>query len=195
MLDSKEKIVLFPVILSLFDLSGVWSAPYEEAGYTVIRVDLSEGDDVRLFKIVPDVHGILAAPPCTAFALSGAQYWGDKDKNGKTLDALSMVDSVMRIIMVHEPVWWVLENPVGRLNKWLGEPTMRFHPYEYGDPYKKKTCLWGNFNIPEKNVVDPVRDTEQGSWIQSVGGSTRDREKIRSITPKGFSRAFFNANP
>ncbi len=49
-----------------------------------------------------------------------------------------MVDSVMRIIMVHEPVWWVLENPVGRLNKWLGEPTMRFHPYEYGDPTRRK---------------------------------------------------------
>ena len=195
MLDSKEKIVLFPVILSLFDQSGVWSKPYKEAGYNVIRVDLSEGDDVRLFKIVPDVRGILAAPPCTAFALSGAQYLGEKDKNGKTLDALSMVDSVMRIIMVHEPVWWVLENPVGRLNKWLGEPTMRFHPYEYGDPYKKKTCLWGNFNIPEKNVVDPIRGTKQGSWIQSVGGSTKDREKIRSITPEGFSRAFFNANP
>ena len=96
MLDSKEKIVLFPVILSLFDQSGVWSKPYKEAGYNVIRVDLSEGDDVRLFKIVPDVRGILAAPPCTTFALSGAQYWGEKDKNGKTLGALSMVDSVMR---------------------------------------------------------------------------------------------------
>ena len=181
-------------ILSLFDNSGTWSAPYRDAGYLVTQVDLSEGKDVRLFEKIPHVHGILAAPPCTAFAISGAQYWGKKDEDGSTLEGLSLVDAAMRIILAHNPIWWALENPAGRLKKWLGEPRLRFDPFEYGDPYKKKTCIWGNFNIPKKNVVEPVRESAQGSWIQKMGGTTKDREHRRSITPEGFAQAFFEAN-
>jgi hypothetical protein len=91
--------------------------------------------------------------------------------------------------MVHQPKFWALENPVGRLKDYLGKPAMYFHPYEYGDPYTKKTCLWGNFNMPEKNVVMPV----EGSKLHRLPPSP-DRKKIRSITPPGFARAFFEAN-
>lgn len=61
------------VILSLCDATGNWSRPYEEAGYRVIRVDLSCGDDVRHMRYPGKVHGILAAPPCRVFASSGGR--------------------------------------------------------------------------------------------------------------------------
>ncbi len=68
-------------ILSLFDHSGIWSQPYRDAGYNVHQIHLQNGDDVRLltYKDLPHpVHGILAAPPCTHFAGSGARWWAGK---------------------------------------------------------------------------------------------------------------------
>ena len=183
------------LILSLFDSSGVWSRPYEAAGYDVVRIDLSSGLDVRWFKKVPSVRGVLSAPPCGVFAGSGAQYWKTKDLDGRTLDGLALVDATFRIIMVHSPKWWALENPIGRLSRWIGKPALVFHPYEYGDPYKKRTCLWGNFTVPVRNVVEPVSSYSQGSWVQGIGGTTKDREQRRSVTPAGFAQAFFEANP
>ena len=50
--------------------------------------------------------------------------------------------------------FWALENPHALLNWFLGHPVFIFNPYEFGNPYKKKTCLWGYFNIP-KSVIHP----------------------------------------
>ena len=136
-------------ILSLFDYSGSWSQPYVDAGYEVVRVDLkSTGQDVRLItrdRLPGGVVGVMAAPPCTDFALSGAWTWEAKGETS-LLDALSMVDATLRIVTLLQPAWWVLENPVGRLVHYLGKPKMYFQPCDYGDSYTKKTVLWENFN-------------------------------------------------
>jgi hypothetical protein len=75
-------------ILSLFDYSGIWSAPYKKAGYNVIRHDLKFGQDIftdTLSAAIDDylegnpIHGILAALPCTDFAVSGALHFAKKD--------------------------------------------------------------------------------------------------------------------
>ena len=177
-------------ILSLCDYTGNWSRPYRDAGYNVIQVDLKHGDDVRLFQYQGDVHGILAAPPCTAFAGSGARWWKDKDESGQLLEGLSIVDACMRIIITHRPAWWVLENPVGRLRRYIGPPQMTFNPCDYGDPYTKRTLLWGYFNKPVMNPVEPT----EGSKMHRLPPS-EDRAAKRSETPMGFARAFFEANP
>jgi hypothetical protein len=177
-------------ILSLCDYTGAWSAPYEEAGYDVRRVDIKRGGDVRLFKALPHpVRGVLAAPPCTHFAASGARWWAEKGE-AAMLDGLAVVDACLRIVAVHQPLWWVLENPVGRLRDYLGEPAMAFDPSDYGDPYTKRTLLWGRFNAPLKC---PVEATE-GSRMHRLPPSP-DRAALRSITPSGFARAFYEANP
>lgn len=63
-------------ILSLFDYTGNWSQPYMERGYEVVRIDLQRGFDLLHwnYKAFPSTYftGILAALPCTDFALSGA---------------------------------------------------------------------------------------------------------------------------
>lgn len=175
-------------ILDLCGGSGSWSRPYAEAGYNVRLVTLPE--DVRLFmasEAPQNVHGILAAPPCTVFAGSGARW---KRTDEEMIEGLSIVDACVRLVVATNPVWWCLENPVGKLRHWLGPPAMYFQPYEYGDPYTKKTCLWGNFNKPVKR---PMEATEGGK-IHRMPPS-KDRAKLRSITPPGFARAFFEANP
>jgi len=131
-------------ILSLCDLTGEWPRPYREAGYEVIALDLQRGEDVRLLEVesLPPVHGILAAPPCTHFAVSGARWWAEKGE-AALLEGLAVVDACLRIVVALRPQWWCLENPVGRLRRYLGEPRMTFNPCDYGDPYTKRTLLWG----------------------------------------------------
>jgi len=183
------------VIYSLFDYSGNWPRPYAEAGYEVISLDIKHGDDVRLLEVPKEpVYGVLAAPPCTDFAGSGAQYWKKKDEDGRTLQSLELIGATARFILATNPTFWVVENPVGRLNRWFGKPVMYFQPYEYGDPYTKKTGLWGKFNVPEKNPVEPIKACKQGSWVQKLGGKSERTKELRSMTPMGFAHAFFEAN-
>lgn len=186
-------------ILSLCDFSGNWSQPYRDAGYNVIQVDLKFGDDIRLLKYPGKVHGILAAPPCTHFASSGARWWAGKG-DGPLIENLALVDACLRLVAVCEPEWWVLENPVGRLKTYLGPYKMIFNPNEYAgwadepdkEAYTKKTCLWGNFKVPHTKPVAPVL----GSMLwKNYGGKSERTKAARSITPQGFARAFFEANP
>jgi len=182
------------IILDLCGGTGAWSAPYRESGYDVRLVTLPDCD-VRDYIPPEHVHGILAAPPCDHFSVSGAQYWKAKDADGRTKEALSIVNACLEIIKKTNPVWWVMENPVGRLRKWVGPPVMTFNPCDYGDPYTKKTLLWGSFRLPVKNPVEPVRACAQGSWVQQLGGKGEKTKRLRSITPEGFAKAFFEANP
>ena len=174
------------VILDLCGGSGSWSRPYREAGYDVKVVTLP-GMDVRLLRFSGPVHGILAAPPCTVFASSGARW---PRTNEQYIEALSVVDACLRAVTVYRPKWWALENPVGKLVRWLGPPRMYFQPWEYGDAYTKRTALWGEFNEPERAPVAPV----EKSPIHYMPPSP-ERAALRSITPAGFANAFFNANP
>jgi hypothetical protein len=177
-----------PTILSLCDATGNWSRPYEEAGYRVVRVDLTRGDDVRLLERVPGpIRGILAAPPCCHFAGSGARWWARKG-TAAVLEGLAVVDACLRAVLVHRPAWWALENPVGRLRRWLGAPAWSFDPCDFGDPWTKRTLLWGEFRPPDPAPVRPTL----GSLAHRLG--SRDKAR-RSATPPGFARAFFAANP
>jgi len=80
----------------------------------------------------------------------------------------------------------------GKLRKWIGEPTMSFNPCDYGDPYKKRTLLWGNFNTNlNKNPVEPIIPSP---LHQNLGGKSEKTKELRSMTPQGFANAFFQAN-
>lgn len=206
------------VILSLFDHSGNWSKPYLENGYDVIQVDIKNGIDVfRVMEVAlqdaqegATVHGILAAPPCTDFASSGARHWRNKEiqpaeyeshytglKFENTVElSVFLVIATLEIIRVFNPVFWALENPVGRINSLVPElkpyGPKYFNPCDYGDPYTKKTGLWGNFTMPVRNPVLPLFGSE--IWSR-YGGSSKRTKTLRSITPTGFSNAFFKSNP
>jgi len=178
------------VILDLCGGTGSWSAPYREAGYDVRIIDIKGGQDVRLFEVPTcPIHGVLAAPDCTHFAVSGARWWAEKGEQA-LLDALSLADACVRIVNTCKPAWWCLENPVGRLRRYHGAPVATFDPCDYGDPYTKKTCLWGRFTMPEKHRVEPT----EGSKMHRLPPS-EDRKALRSVTPSGFARAFFEVNP
>ena len=215
------------IILDLCGGTGSWSEPYREAGYQVQVITLP-AHDVRTYKPPCDVYGILAAPPCTHFSVSGARWWAEKDAKGLTEEAVDTVLACLRIVQQCNPVWWALENPAGRIAKLvpdLGKPVLSFQPWEFGDPWLKRTMIWGDFELPLKRLgaVRPIVDTKKrwqasltnhlsptptaaqiaklaatgmlpADWIHRLGPSP-DRATLRSITPPGFARAFFKANP
>lgn len=192
------------LILSLFDHTGAWAQPYRDAGYPVYQFDLDPqgfgwADDIADFNVehltadldISLVYGILAAPPCTMFTSSCNRTWADKDADGRTAAALHLVNQAIRTVELFSPVFWALENPVGRMNKLAGlGPGYFFQPYDFGDPYPKKTGIWGRFN--DNLVRNPVEPTD--NRIMTVGGDTAATKAFRSITPPGFAQAFFEAN-
>lgn len=186
------------VVLDLCGGTGSWSEPYRLAGYDVRLVSLPDLD-VLTYRPPKGVHGILAAPPCDHFSVSGAQYWKAKDADGRTAAALAVVDACLRIIREASPKWWALENPIGRLRSLrgdaLGPVSLAFDPCDYGDPWTKRTLLWGRFCVPMHRPVQPVRSTSQGSWLMALGGKSERTKRLRSMTPPGFAQAFFEANP
>ena len=162
------------------------------SGYDVRVVTLPD-EDVLTYKPPSNVHGILAAPPCTEFAVSGARWWATKPSY-LLQEAIDVWRRCIAIIGMTKPEWWALENPVGRLRKWAGPPAWSFQPWEYGDAQFKRTLIWGTAVKPKPTVtVQPPRTKEnQRVWRAAP---SPERAALRSITPPGFARAFFEANP
>lgn len=190
-MKNKDKI-----ILDLCGGTGSWSKPYKDAGYDVRVITLPERD-VRDY--IPfwrnQVYGVLAAPPCTAFSGAGARWWPKQDESGLTAECLEVFDACIKVILDTQPVFWALENPVGRLKKLrymlLREPRLIFNPCDYGDPYTKKTLLWGHFSTLVKTPIEPIEGSKM--WAQ-YGGKSERTKRLRSMTPQGFAQAFFEAN-
>jgi hypothetical protein len=183
------------LILDLCAGSGAWSEPYVAAGYRVQRVTLPD-DDVRTIEPPQEpVWGVLAAPPCDQFSLARN---GHPQVPRNIERGLEVVGACLRVIHAVRPRWWAVENPVGLLSRFLGTPRDVFQPHDFGDPWTKRTALWGDFTIPERGpfveplgggppcvLCDPER--RRASWCS--------RADHRAVTPPGFARAFFEANP
>lgn len=178
------------LILHLCADMGTDSQPYRDAGYEVICV--GEKDDVRDYTPPDNVYGIIANPPCTMFSLARTRAKTPRDIVG----ALSVVSACLRIMHVARPKFWVIENPMGLLRKYMGPPKITVQPYWFGESYSKRTDLWGEFNIPQ---FSPVRLTEDEIYamkmnlrkLPDIGLSVADR---RAVAPKKFAQAFFEAN-
>lgn len=178
----------FKIILDLCGGTGAWSKPYADAGYDVRVITLP---DQNVIDYIPptNVHGILAAPPCTYFCRMRMCRGRPSDEQFR--EGLSVVDACLRVVLVAKPRWWALENPEGYLKNWLGKPVLKFDPWQFGDPWTKKTLLWGKFNNPKYKIYTPT------TLIGNPGRrdrTTTGRKTKRAITPTGFAKAFFEAN-
>lgn len=168
--------------------------------------------DVRTYESPDNVYGILAAPPCTqfSFARTNAIVPRDLEKGFEIVKAC--LDIIWNCRIKNKLAFWALENPKGYLRQFLGKPFLEFDPYEYGDPYIKRTDLWGYFNLPRTNVVtipedERVKFTTNSQSLRHVefqnlfnqNGYVRDyemevRQIKRALTPPGFAQQFFKAN-
>lgn len=193
------------IILDLCGGTGAWSKPYKEAGYDVRVITLPERD-VRGYHFPPkNVYGILAAPPCPMFSFCRTNAKKPRDLRR----GMEIVIACLEIIWkcqydlpkdtAKKPnlAFWALENPRGMLNWFLGKPALMFNPYDYGDDYKKRTCLWGYFNDPKQSPVKCTKPKFDKLTTKEIHGEhygKLTRLERRSITPAKFAKAFFEAN-
>lgn len=192
------------IILDLCGGTGCWSLPYLKAGYDVRVITLPYYDVCTYEPPTSCVYGVLAAPPCTDFSIAGAQYWSKKDYNGSTARSLNIVYNCLRIIEQCKPKFWALENPVGRLRKFIGDPVASFCWSDFGFSYRKRTLFWGNFNSdliksPYNGALKLFASLKVSELPQLPTGYNLniDHNKIaaqRSVYPPDFCNAFYLAN-
>lgn len=197
------------VVISLYDFTGNMVKPWADAGYTCYCIDIQhsirnrkkEGNiyymwgDVRTWLppsvVVKRIAMIFAFPPCTHVTVSGARDFMSKG-TGMLRDSLEMFAAAE-----HAARWngarYMIENPVGKFSDHMREPDFIFQPWQYGDMWNKRTCLWvGNgFVVPKiKYKKKPVGVTDK-MWFMGPG---EDRQNARSETPINFAKAVFEAN-
>lgn len=211
------------IILDLCGGTGSWSKYYRENNdYQVYNLTLPDFDVEKLdtfpkevLKAIKtnNVYGIIAAPPCTQFSIARndktALKKRDLEAGMKTIQACLNIIYWCQYSEYRKGKglqFWCLENPSsGYLQRFLGKPDFVFDPCDFGDPYTKKTGLWGNFNIPNKTPVKADRGTmvkhaSKFKDLKPVDPEYQKKLKIdtrtirRSITPDGFAKAFFEAN-
>lgn len=215
-------------VLSLCDKTGVMVEPWLDAGAECWIVDLQHpsgemrgwipagmgerchllptenliavGDDVRTWQPSGEWDIVFAFPPCTHLAGSGARWWASKGMSA-LIEALTTVEACRRICE-DSGAPWMIENPVGRLSSCWREPDYTFDPWEYGDDYTKRTCLWtgGGFVMPPKvrtGDLFAVPTEHQGPIDKTRihhASPGPERSNLRSVTPAGFARAVFEVN-
>lgn len=122
---------------------------------------------------------MIAHPPCTHLAVSGARWF--KDKQEEQANALEFVQTLL-----DAPIPRIaLENPVSVISTRIRKPDQIIQPWQFGDGETKKTCLWLK-NLPKLEPTNIVEGRE--ARIHQMSPSA-DRGKLRSVTYQGIADA------
>jgi hypothetical protein len=156
-------------------------------------------DVVPLLKEEWDM--IIAFPPCTHLASSGAAHFKKKIADGRQQEG---VDFFMLFTNANCPRV-AIENPIGVMSTKWRKPDQIIQPWQFGDSYSKSTCLWlkGLPKLVPTNVVDKGEWKEwvtkdgkkkrQAQWFfDALSLSPAERAKVRSKTFPGIADAMVN---
>jgi site-specific DNA-cytosine methylase len=174
-------------ILIACEFSGIVREAFRCRGHDVLSCDLLESEipgphyvgDVRDVLYAENWEMLIAHPPCTHLAVSGARWF--KDKQQQQEDALDFVR-----LLLDAPVDRIcLENPVSIISTRIRKPDQIIQPWMFGDPYQKTTCLWLK-NLPPLLSTKIMHERDQKCWKEPPGV---DRWKKRSRTYNGIATA------
>ena len=142
---------------------------------------------------------IIAHPPCTDLAVSGARHFAKKQKDGRQQKSI--------VFFMETALAWcdhvAVENPVCIMSSAWRKPDQIVQPYMFGHPYRKSTCLWlrGLPKLKATKVVDPGDFDEYGFSKNFATRYAKDENgkilswndprtaKARSKTPEGLAEA------
>ena len=124
---------------------------------------------------------IIAFPPCTDLAVSGARYFKEKQKDGRQQKS---IDFFMLFTEVDCPRV-AIENPIGIMSTKWKKPTQIIQPWMFGHGETKATCLWLK-GLPPLQPTEIVEGREQRVWKMAP---SKERAKLRSKTYPGVAKA------
>lgn len=151
---------------------------------------------------------IICNPPCTHLSVSGARHFEKKRADGRQRDAIELFCQFLKADCERVAI----ENPVNIISgdyvkQWFPnlcekyglpiKPQQTINPFEFGNPARKKTCLWlrGLQNLKATNVVTPklisykTRDGRTVTFSEDYCKTGPDRGKGRSKTYSGIAQA------
>ena len=184
-------------VLVACEYSGVVRDAFIARGHEAMSCDLLPTDnpgphyqgDVRDVIDYPwDL--MIAHPPCTALAVSGARHFDAKRLDGRQQAGASFVLWLSKVDIPRIAI----ENPVGVLSTLWSKPSQVVQPWQYGHPEAKATCLWLK-NLPNLIPTNIVPKPDKGYWDnqtpsgQNKLGPSADRWKVRSATYQGIADA------
>jgi len=151
-----------------------------------------QADALEICKMQWDM--VLAFPPCTHLAVSGAPSFKEKQRDGRQQMGIGFF--LAFTALDHVP-YVAIENPVGIMSNIYRKPDQIIQPYEFGDPVRKKTCLWlkGLPLLKPTKIVEPdIIEYENGKtdtpWhVDSLSLPPFERSKMRSKTYPGIAKA------
>ena len=124
---------------------------------------------------------LIAHPPCTHLAVSGARYFEQKRKDGRQQQG---IDFFMEFTKANcEKI--AIENPIGIMSTHYRKPDQIIQPWMFGHGETKATCLWLK-NLPKLEPTNIVDGREQRIWKMPPGP---ERAKERSKTYPGIAKA------
>lgn len=173
-------------ILIACEFSGTVREAFSKLGHDAWSCDILETEipgnhlqcDVR--EILGDGWDMMIAhPPCTHLAVSGARWF--KDKKVEQAEALEFVR-----LLLNAPIERIaLENPISIISSQVRKPDQIIQPWQFGHGETKATCLWLK-NLPKLQPTNIVDGREQRIWKMPP---RPDRWKERSRTFEGIANA------
>lgn len=125
---------------------------------------------------------MIAFPPCTDLAVSGARWFTEKIKNGQQRRS---IEFFLRLWEQDQIEKIAIENPIGIMSTWLRKPDQIIQPWMFGHGETKATCLWLK-NLPKLVPTYIVDGREQRVWKMAP---SEERSKLRSKTFPGIAAA------
>lgn len=191
-------------VLIACEYSGAVRDEFIKLGHDAMSCDLLPTDvpgphyQGDVFDIINDGWDLMIAfPPCTHLALSGSQWFAEKQKDGRQDEALQFVRDLMNADIPKIAI----ENPIGIISSRIRKYDQIIQPYMFGDPFQKSTCLWLN-NLPKLIPTNIVEKGEFIEWISKKGKKKRqamwyydalvskeETWKLRSKTFPGIAKA------
>ena len=138
-----------------------------------------QGDVIPLLN--QDWSMIIAFPPCTHLAVSGARWFEEKRKDGRQQQGIKFF---MRFANV-KCKRIAIENPVGIMSTVWRKPDQIIQPWQFGHGETKTTCLWLK-NLPLLQPTNIVDGREQRIWKIRP---SKERAKMRSKTFPEIAKA------
>jgi len=175
-------------VLVACEFSGTVRDAFIKKGHDAISCDLLQTEQPgphyqgNVFDIINDGFDLMVAhPPCTHLAVSGARHFKEKIADGRQQSALEFV----RALMTAKIERICIENPVSIISSRLRKPDQVLQPWMFGHGETKATCLWLK-NLPLLKPTNIVEGRE--ARIHQLPPSP-DRWKLRSKTYDGIAQA------